>query len=175
MIAYSPALCQCYFPSFAWSSLKKSKTLCVAGYGTEVCRNMSRSFSFMLGNIMYFTLELVICLCYSNLNLTKKLLALLIKFVTQRESCATRRKSMKLQTSSEKIDLFKNTFRASMPLTDDYVFHAVFGRDTEESRAALIEILIQYNTCKRKGCFYYQCWERNIQKNRGFWDRFYIQ
>ena len=28
-----------------------------------------------------------------------------------------------------------------MPLTDDYVFHAVFGRDTEESRAALIEIL----------------------------------
>ena len=64
---------------------------------------------------MYFTLELVICLCYSNLNLTKKLLALLIKFVTQRESCATRRKSMKLQTSSEKIDLFKNTFRASMP------------------------------------------------------------
>ena len=48
---------------------------------------------------------------------------------------------MKQQTSPEKIDLFKNTFRASMPLTDDYVFHAVFGRDTEESRAALIEIL----------------------------------
>ena len=48
---------------------------------------------------------------------------------------------MKQQTSPEKIDLFKNTFRASMPLTDDYVFHAVFGRDTKESRAALIEIL----------------------------------
>ena len=48
---------------------------------------------------------------------------------------------MKQQISPEKIDLFKNTFRASMPLTDDYVFHAVFGRDTEESRAALIEIL----------------------------------
>ena len=48
---------------------------------------------------------------------------------------------MKQQTPPEKIDLFKNTFRASMPLTDDYVFHAVFGRDTEESRAALIEIL----------------------------------
>ena len=48
---------------------------------------------------------------------------------------------MKQQRSPEKIDLFKNTFRASMPLTDDYVFHAVFGRDTEESRAALIEIL----------------------------------
>ena len=46
---------------------------------------------------------------------------------------------MKQQPSPEKIDLFKNTFRASMPLTDDYVFHAVFGRDTEESRAALIE------------------------------------
>ena len=48
---------------------------------------------------------------------------------------------MKQQASSKSIDLFKNTFRASMPLTDDYVFHAVFGRDTEESRAALIEIL----------------------------------
>ena len=48
---------------------------------------------------------------------------------------------MKQQPPPEKIDLFKNTFRASMPLTDDYVFHAVFGRDTEESRAALIEIL----------------------------------
>ena len=48
---------------------------------------------------------------------------------------------MKQQASSKNIDLFKNTFRASMPLTDDYVFHAVFGRNTEESRAALIEIL----------------------------------
>ena len=48
---------------------------------------------------------------------------------------------MKQQPPPEKIDLFKDTFRASMPLTDDYVFHAVFGRDTEESRAALIEIL----------------------------------
>ena len=48
---------------------------------------------------------------------------------------------MKQQTPPKNIDLFKNTFRASMPLTDDYVFHAVFGRDTEESRAALIEIL----------------------------------
>ena len=48
---------------------------------------------------------------------------------------------MKQQASSKNIDLFKNTFRSSMPLTDDYVFHAVFGRDTEESRAALIEIL----------------------------------
>ena len=48
---------------------------------------------------------------------------------------------MKQQPSPENVDLFKNTFRASMPLTDDYVFPAVFGRDTEESRAALIEIL----------------------------------
>ena len=48
---------------------------------------------------------------------------------------------MKQQALPKNIDLFKNTFRASMPLTDDYVFHAVFGRDTEESRAALIEIL----------------------------------
>ena len=43
---------------------------------------------------------------------------------------------MKQQPSPENVDLFKNTFRASMPLTDDYVFHAVFGRDTEESRVA---------------------------------------
>ena len=45
---------------------------------------------------------------------------------------------MKQQTSPEKIDLFENTFRASMPLTDDYVFHAVFGGAIpERSRAAL--------------------------------------
>ena len=41
----------------------------------------------------------------------------------------------------EKKDLFKNTYRSSMALTIDYVFHAVFGRDTDESRAALMEIL----------------------------------
>lgn len=40
-----------------------------------------------------------------------------------------------------KQDLFKNTYRKNMPLTDDYVFHSVFGRDTDESRAALMEIL----------------------------------
>ena len=38
-------------------------------------------------------------------------------------------------------NLFKNNFRSKMPLTNDYVFRSVFGRDTEESRAALIEIL----------------------------------
>lgn len=47
----------------------------------------------------------------------------------------------KKQGVPAKSDLFRNTFRSKMPLTDDYVFHAVFGRDTEESRAALIEIL----------------------------------
>ena len=41
----------------------------------------------------------------------------------------------------ETKDLFKNTYRSSMALTIDYVFHAVFGRDTNESRAALMEIL----------------------------------
>ena len=41
----------------------------------------------------------------------------------------------------ETKDLFKNTHRSSMALTIDYVFHAVFGRDTDESRAALMEIL----------------------------------
>ena len=33
----------------------------------------------------------------------------------------------------EKLDLFRDTFRGKMPLTDDYVFHAVFGRDTAAS------------------------------------------
>ena len=41
----------------------------------------------------------------------------------------------------EKLDLFRDTFRGKMPLTDDYVFHAVFGRDTVESKGALMEIL----------------------------------
>ena len=40
-----------------------------------------------------------------------------------------------------KEDLFKNTYRSKMPLTSDYVFRSVFGRDTEESRGALIELL----------------------------------
>ena len=43
--------------------------------------------------------------------------------------------------AKETKDLFKNTYRSSMALTIDYVFHAVFGRDTNESRAALMEIL----------------------------------
>ena len=38
-------------------------------------------------------------------------------------------------------DLFKNTHRSELPLTRDYVFHAVFGRDDDDSRAALMEIL----------------------------------
>ena len=43
--------------------------------------------------------------------------------------------------TEKRKDLFKNTYRSSMALTIDYVFHAVFGRDTDESRAALMEIL----------------------------------
>lgn len=38
-------------------------------------------------------------------------------------------------------DLFRYTHRSQMPLTNDYVFRTVFGRDTDESKAALIEIL----------------------------------
>lgn len=40
-----------------------------------------------------------------------------------------------------KEDLFTNTYRSRMPLTSDYVFRSVFGRYTEESRGALIELL----------------------------------
>lgn len=43
--------------------------------------------------------------------------------------------------TEKRKDLFKNTYRSSMALTIDYVFHAVFGRDTDESKAALMEIL----------------------------------
>ena len=44
-------------------------------------------------------------------------------------------------THQQALDLFRDTFRGKMPLTDDYVFHAVFGRDTAESKGALMEIL----------------------------------
>ena len=36
--------------------------------------------------------------------------------------------------TEKRKDLFKNTYRSSMALTIDYVFHAVFGRDTDESK-----------------------------------------
>ena len=50
-------------------------------------------------------------------------------------------------------DLFKNTYRSSMALTIDYVFHAVFGRDTDESKAALMEILnISWNVRMIQSC-----------------------
>ncbi|MDD6815555.1 MAG: Rpn family recombination-promoting nuclease/putative transposase [Firmicutes bacterium] len=38
-------------------------------------------------------------------------------------------------------DLFANTHRSELPLTSDYVFRTVFGRDRDDSRAALMEIL----------------------------------
>ena len=38
-------------------------------------------------------------------------------------------------------DLFKGTHRSEMPLTSDYVFRTAFGRDRDDSRAALIAIL----------------------------------
>ena len=37
--------------------------------------------------------------------------------------------------------LYTNTYRTKMPLYSDYVFHRVFGSDTEESNAALIGLL----------------------------------
>ena len=39
------------------------------------------------------------------------------------------------------MDLFKDTHRSEMPLTSDYVFRAAFGRDRDDSRAALMAIL----------------------------------
>mgnify|MGYP003415604237 CR=1 FL=1 len=43
--------------------------------------------------------------------------------------------------TEKRKDLFKNTYRSSMALTIDYALHPVFGRDTDESRGALMEIL----------------------------------
>lgn len=44
--------------------------------------------------------------------------------------------------SSEDIDkLYTDTYRARMPLYNDYVFHRIYGSDSDESRAALIGLL----------------------------------
>ena len=37
--------------------------------------------------------------------------------------------------------LYTDTYRTRMPLYNDYVFHRIYGSDTEESRAALIGLL----------------------------------
>ena len=37
--------------------------------------------------------------------------------------------------------LYTDTYRTRMPLYNDYVFHRIYGSDTEESRAALIGML----------------------------------
>ena len=48
----------------------------------------------------------------------------------------------KHSASSEEITkLYTDTYRTRMPLYNDYVFHRIYGSDTEESRAALIGLL----------------------------------
>ena len=45
-------------------------------------------------------------------------------------------------TTHEDIDkLYTDTYRTRMPLYNDYVFHRIYGSDSEESRAALIGLL----------------------------------
>lgn len=45
-------------------------------------------------------------------------------------------------TRKEEIDkLYTDTYRARMPLYNDYVFHRIYGSDSDESRAALIGLL----------------------------------
>lgn len=46
-----------------------------------------------------------------------------------------------LTTSEEIARLYTDTYRTRMPLYNDYVFHRIYGSDTEESRAALIGLL----------------------------------
>ena len=44
--------------------------------------------------------------------------------------------------TNEEIDkLYTDTYRTRMPLYNDYVFHRVYGSDSDESRAALIGLL----------------------------------
>ena len=43
--------------------------------------------------------------------------------------------------SDEIAKLYTDTYRSRMPLYNDYVFHRIYGSDTEESRAALIGLL----------------------------------
>ena len=46
-----------------------------------------------------------------------------------------------LLSNEEITKLYTDTYRSRMPLYNDYVFHRIYGSDTEESRAALIGLL----------------------------------
>lgn len=46
-----------------------------------------------------------------------------------------------IQTVDEIRKLYTDTYRTKMPLYNDYVFHRIYGSDTEESRAALMGLL----------------------------------
>lgn len=47
-----------------------------------------------------------------------------------------------IKERNEEIDkLYTDTYRARMPLYNDYVFHRIYGSDSDESRAALIGLL----------------------------------
>ena len=47
-----------------------------------------------------------------------------------------------IKEKNEDIDkLYTDTYRARMPLYNDYVFHRIYGSDSDESRAALIGLL----------------------------------
>ena len=50
-------------------------------------------------------------------------------------------KKKKLTNSDEIAKLYTDTYRTRMPLYNDYVFHRIYGSDTEESKAALIGLL----------------------------------
>ena len=50
-------------------------------------------------------------------------------------------KTKQIANSEEIAKLYTDTYRTRMPLYNDYVFHRIYGRDTDESRAALIGLL----------------------------------
>ena len=50
-------------------------------------------------------------------------------------------KKKKLTNSEEIAKLYTDTYRTRMPLYNDYVFHRIYGSDTEESKAALVGLL----------------------------------
>ena len=50
-------------------------------------------------------------------------------------------KKKNLTNSEEIAKLYTDTYRTRMPLYNDYVFHRIYGSDTEESKAALVGLL----------------------------------
>ena len=63
------------------------------------------------------------------------------KEITNANSTEQNSPNTKQEHAQDLEKLYSETYRSRMPLYSDYVFHRVFGSDTEESNAALIGLL----------------------------------